>query len=81
MAGLSFHEEETFLDVVSTASRLRHRNIVALNGYCMEHGQHLLVYDYVRSITLDDALHSDAYMPLSWPLRLRIALGVAKALK
>ncbi|XP_054777604.1 protein STRUBBELIG-RECEPTOR FAMILY 2 isoform X2 [Prosopis cineraria] len=80
MAGLSFHEEEKFLDVVSTASRLRHPNIVALNGYCMEHGQHLLVYDYVRSLTLDDALHMKAYKPLSWALRLRIALGVAQAL-
>ncbi|XP_028777566.1 protein STRUBBELIG-RECEPTOR FAMILY 2 [Neltuma alba] len=80
MAGLSFHEEETFLDVVSTTSRLRHPYIVALNGYCMEHGQHLLVHDYVRSLTLDDALHSDAYKPLSWVLRLRIALGVAQAL-
>jgi len=81
MVGLSFREEEKFLDVVSTASRLRHPNIVALNGYCLEHGQHLLVYDYVRNLTLDDALHSDTYKPLSWAIRLRIALGVAQALE
>ncbi|KAF7818967.1 protein STRUBBELIG-RECEPTOR FAMILY 2 [Senna tora] len=80
MVGLTFREEEKFLDVVSTASRLRHPNIVAFSGYCLEHGQHLLVYDYVRNLTLDDALHNDAYKPLSWPLRLRIALGVAHAL-
>ncbi|XP_013467632.3 protein STRUBBELIG-RECEPTOR FAMILY 2 [Medicago truncatula] len=80
MAGLSFTEEEKFLDVVCTASRLKHPNIVALKGYCLEHGQHLLVYDYVRNLTLDDALHSAAFKPLSWGLRLRIALGVAQAI-
>ncbi|KAI9077317.1 hypothetical protein K1719_040761 [Acacia pycnantha] len=80
MTGLSLPEEETFLDAVSIASRLRHPNIVALNGYCMEHGQRLLVYDYVRNLTLHNALHSDAFTPLSWALRLRIALGVAQAL-
>ncbi|KAG5003397.1 hypothetical protein JHK86_027536 [Glycine max] len=80
MAGMSFIEEEKFLDVVCTASRLNHPNIVSLKGYCLEHGQHLLVYDYVRNLTLDDALHSAAYKPLSWGTRLRIALGVGQAL-
>ncbi|XP_061348889.1 protein STRUBBELIG-RECEPTOR FAMILY 2-like [Gastrolobium bilobum] len=80
MAGLSYSEEEKFLDVVCTASRLKHPNIVALKGYCLEHGQRLLVYDFVRNLTLDEALHSEAYKPLSWALRLRIALGVAQAL-
>lgn len=81
MVGLSFREEEKFLDVVSISTRLRHPNIVALNGYCLEHGQHLLVYEYVRNLTLHDALHSEAYKPLSWILRLRIALDVAQALE
>ncbi|XP_050383232.1 protein STRUBBELIG-RECEPTOR FAMILY 2 isoform X2 [Argentina anserina] len=80
MSGLSFHEEEKFLDLVWTLSRLKHPNIVPLLGYCVEHGQHLLVYEYVRNLTLDEALHSDAYKPLSWGLRLQIALGVAQAL-
>ncbi|CAJ1967474.1 unnamed protein product [Sphenostylis stenocarpa] len=80
MAGKSFSEDEKFLDVVCTASRLKHPNIVSLKGYCLEHGQHLLVFDYVRNLTLDDALHSIAYKPLSWGTRLRIALGVGQAL-
>ncbi|XP_014628610.1 protein STRUBBELIG-RECEPTOR FAMILY 2 [Glycine max] len=80
MAGMSFSEEEKFLDVVCTASRLKHPNIVSLKGYCLEHGQHLLVYDYVRNLTLDDALHCAAYKPLSWSTRLKIALGVGQAL-
>ena len=81
MVGLSFHQEETFLEVVSISSRLRHPNIVPFHGYCMEHGQHLLAYDYVMNLTLHSALHDSPVMPLTWPLRLRVALGVAQALK
>nr|XP_016470054.1 PREDICTED: protein STRUBBELIG-RECEPTOR FAMILY 2-like [Nicotiana tabacum] len=77
---LSITEEEQFMDVIRTASRLRHPNIVALIGYCVGHGNHLLVYEYIRNVTLDDALHSVLCMPLTWSLRLRIAIGVARAL-
>ncbi|XP_061963059.1 protein STRUBBELIG-RECEPTOR FAMILY 2 isoform X2 [Populus nigra] len=81
MVSLSFQEEEQFLDVIWTASQLRHPNIVTLIGYCVEHGQHLLVYDYIRDLSLHDVLHSDGYKPLSWNIRLNIALGVARALE
>ncbi|GAV63935.1 Pkinase_Tyr domain-containing protein/LRR_6 domain-containing protein/LRR_8 domain-containing protein [Cephalotus follicularis] len=80
MVSLSFHEEEQFLDVISTASKLRHPNIVPLLGYCVEHGQHLLVYEYIRNLSLCDVLHSETYKPLSWDIRLRIALGIARGL-
>ncbi|KAK6149203.1 hypothetical protein DH2020_016728 [Rehmannia glutinosa] len=77
---LSIIEEQQFYDVIRNASRLRHPNIVTLLGYCMEHGQHLIVYEYIRNLSLDEALHCVAYTPLSWGLRLRIALGIARAL-
>ncbi|CAI9297777.1 unnamed protein product [Lactuca saligna] len=77
---LSLHEEQQFLEVIWNASRVRHPNIIQLHGYCVEQGQHMLVYEYVRNLSLDYALHSEAYMPLSWGLRLRIALGIARAL-
>nr|KJB36115.1 hypothetical protein B456_006G141800 [Gossypium raimondii] len=80
MVSLSFDEEEKFMDVIQMASQLRHPNIVRLIGYCVEHGQHLVVYEYVRNLSLDDALHSEVFKPLSWGLRLRIALGIAQAL-
>lgn len=78
---LSLHEEQEFLEVIWNVSRLRHPNIITLHGYCVEQSQHMLVYEYVRNLSLDHALHSEAYMPLSWGLRLRIALGIARALK
>ncbi|GAA0161535.1 hypothetical protein LIER_17825 [Lithospermum erythrorhizon] len=77
---LSLNEEEQVLDAIRNTSRLRHPNIVRLVGYCVESGQHILVYEYIRNLTLEDALHCAAYTPLSWSLRLRIAFGVAQAL-
>jgi len=81
VAQMSFKDEEKLLDVICTVSRLKHPNIVALNGYCLDKGKGLLVYDYVGNITLNDALHSKACEPLPWVHRLRIALGVAQALE
>uniref|UniRef100_A0A251UMW3 Putative STRUBBELIG-receptor family 2 n=1 Tax=Helianthus annuus TaxID=4232 RepID=A0A251UMW3_HELAN len=77
---LSLLEEQQFLEVIWNASHLRHPNIITLHGYCVEQGQHMLVYEYVRNLSLDHALHSEAYMPLSWGMRLKIALGIARAL-
>ncbi|KAJ8448153.1 hypothetical protein Cgig2_031877 [Carnegiea gigantea] len=80
MVSLSLYEEERFLDVVRVASRLKHPHIVRLVGYCVEHGQHLLVYEYVRNLTLDEALHCEFFLPLTWGIRIQIAIGVARAL-
>ncbi|KAF8395893.1 hypothetical protein HHK36_019848 [Tetracentron sinense] len=80
-AALSLQEEEQFLDVIWNVAHLRHPNIVILLGYCIENGQHLLVYEFVRTLSLDDALHCNAYKPLPWSLRVRIALGIARALE
>ncbi|CAN4114581.1 unnamed protein product [Withania somnifera] len=77
---LSITEEEQFMEVIQTVSHLRHPNIVALVGYSVGHGNHLLLYEYIRKVTLDDALHNVLCMPLSWSLRLSIAVGVSQAL-
>ncbi|KAF6165538.1 hypothetical protein GIB67_015861 [Kingdonia uniflora] len=77
---LSLHEEEQFLDVIWNVARLRHPNIVTLVGYCMEHGQHLLVYEYIPNWSLVNALHCNEYKHLPWSIHIKIALGVARAL-
>lgn len=68
---------------MSRISKLHHQNIVELVGYCSEHGQKLLVYDFCQNGTLHDALHIDEHMhgKLSWERRIRIALGAARALE
>ncbi|XP_020102842.1 protein STRUBBELIG-RECEPTOR FAMILY 8 [Ananas comosus] len=82
-AALSLQEEDNFLEVVSNISRLRHQNIVSLVGYCVEHGQRLLIYDYTGNGTLHDMLHfgDDGSKNLTWNTRVKIALGTARALE
>ncbi|CAI9260099.1 unnamed protein product [Lactuca saligna] len=74
---------EDFIDIVSDVSRLRHPNVTELVGYCTEHGQHLLVYEFLKNGSLYDFLHlSDEYSkPLTWNSRVKIALGAARALE
>ncbi|KAE8664515.1 Protein STRUBBELIG-RECEPTOR FAMILY 1 [Hibiscus syriacus] len=80
---LRWKSDAEFLELVSTISKLRHPNIVELVGYCNEYGQRLLVYQYCKNGTLYDALHVDDQMhkKLSWSARVRIALGVARAIQ
>uniref|UniRef100_A0A0D9VQD5 Protein kinase domain-containing protein n=1 Tax=Leersia perrieri TaxID=77586 RepID=A0A0D9VQD5_9ORYZ len=80
---MPFHSSEDFVELVSDISKLHHPNLNELVGYCMEHGQHLLVYDFHRNGSLHDLLHlSDEYSkPLSWNSRVKIALGSARALE
>ncbi|KAH9531195.1 hypothetical protein CY35_19G024200 [Sphagnum magellanicum] len=75
--------EPNFLRVVGNIARLRHANIIELVGYCAEHGQRLLVYEYVSHGTLSEILHGneDEVKCLSWNARVKIALGAARALE
>ncbi|KAJ0434518.1 putative non-specific protein-tyrosine kinase RLK-Pelle-LRR-V family [Helianthus annuus] len=75
--------EEDFIELVSNLDKIRHANVVELMGYCSEHGQRLLIYEYCSSGTLHDALHSDdGYKKkFSWNARIRMALGAARALE
>ncbi|KAL5579691.1 hypothetical protein UlMin_012133 [Ulmus minor] len=74
---------EDFTEVVSKISHLHHPNVTELVGYCAEHGQHLLVYEFLKNGSLHDFLHLvDEYSkPLIWNTRVKIALGTARALE
>jgi hypothetical protein len=74
---------DEFAELVTKISKLHHPNLTELVGYCMEHGQHLLVYEFHQNGSLHDLLHiSDEYTkPLSWNSRVKIALGSARALE
>ncbi|CAI0473059.1 unnamed protein product [Linum tenue] len=82
-AALSSEMSEDFVEVVSKISDLHHTNVTELVGYCSEHGQHLLVYEFHRQGSLHDLLHlSDEYSkPLIWNSRVKIALGTARGLE
>lgn len=70
-------EFETELEILCN---IRHCNIVNLLGYSTEMGERLLVYEYMPHGTLHDHLHS-GFSPLSWSLRIKIAMQTAKGLE
>ncbi|GKV09677.1 hypothetical protein SLEP1_g21139 [Rubroshorea leprosula] len=74
---------DDFIEIVSNISKLHHPNVTELVGYCSEHGQHLLVYEFHKNGSLHDFLHlPDEYSkPLIWNSRVKIALGTARALE
>ncbi|CAN6204213.1 unnamed protein product [Urochloa humidicola] len=62
-------------------SRVHHRNLVSLVGYCVaDGGQRLLVYEFVPNKTLHHHLHGGVKTLLDWPTRWKIAVGSAKGL-
>uniref|UniRef100_A0A7N0RJ77 Protein kinase domain-containing protein n=1 Tax=Kalanchoe fedtschenkoi TaxID=63787 RepID=A0A7N0RJ77_KALFE len=83
MNSMIFSDSEDFIGLVSNISQLRHPNITELVGYCSEHGQHLLVYDFQKNGSLHDLLHlsDEESRPLTWNTRVKIALGSACALE
>ncbi|XP_077220630.1 calcium/calmodulin-regulated receptor-like kinase 1 isoform X2 [Tasmannia lanceolata] len=73
--------EREFQAEVLLLGRLHHRNLVNLVGYCAEKGQHILVYVYMTHGSLASHLYSEKHEPLSWDLRVYIALDVARGLE
>ncbi|KAG6488318.1 L-type lectin-domain containing receptor kinase IX.1-like [Zingiber officinale] len=68
-----------YISEVKIFSRLRHRNLVQLIGWCHTKGEFLLVYEFMPNGSLDSYLYSKAKF-LQWPARHRIAMGLASAL-
>lgn len=82
-AGSSSHGDEQFLNEVALLSRIHHRNLVPLIGYCEERGQSILVYEYMHHGTLRDHLYgpSNERKSLDWMSRLLIAEDAAKGIE
>nr|XP_043630808.1 L-type lectin-domain containing receptor kinase IX.1-like [Erigeron canadensis] len=64
---------------VRIISRLRHKNLVQLTGWCHEKGNLLLVYEYMKNGSLDSHLFK-AKTLMTWATRFKIAHGLASAL-
>ncbi|KAM7516023.1 hypothetical protein LguiA_005606 [Lonicera macranthoides] len=67
---------------VNFLGRLSHPNLVKLLGYCSEDKDLLLVYEFMPKGSLENHLfrRSAAVEPLSWKIRLKIAIGAARGL-
>ncbi|KAG9450024.1 hypothetical protein H6P81_009989 [Aristolochia fimbriata] len=72
--------EREFQAEVEIISRVHHRHLVSLVGYCISENQRLLVYDFVPNNTLHFHLHGERRPVLDWATRVKIAVGAARGL-
>ncbi|XP_039128691.1 receptor-like cytoplasmic kinase 176 isoform X2 [Dioscorea cayenensis subsp. rotundata] len=78
--GFQGHKE--WLAEVNYLGQLYHPNLVKLIGYCLEDEQRLLVYEFMPRGSLENHLfrRGSYFQPLSWNLRMKVALGAARGL-
>ncbi|GKV02976.1 hypothetical protein SLEP1_g15347 [Rubroshorea leprosula] len=75
----SLQSQAEFITEIELLSRLHHRNLVSLVGYCDEQGEQMLVYEFMPNGSLHDLL-CGSRNSLSSATRLHIALGSAKGI-
>ncbi|XP_073297453.1 leucine-rich repeat receptor protein kinase HPCA1-like isoform X2 [Primulina huaijiensis] len=72
--GLEFKTE------IELLSRVHHKNLVGLVGFCFEQGEQMLVYEFMENGTLRENLTGRNGTHLDWKRRIRVALGSARGL-
>ncbi|KAM7468077.1 hypothetical protein LguiB_015639 [Lonicera macranthoides] len=78
--GFQGHKE--WLAEINYLGQLRHPNLVKLIGYCLEDDHRLLVYEFMPKGSMENHLfrRGSFFQPLSWGLRMKVALGAARGL-
>jgi hypothetical protein len=83
-----FQEKESAFDSeLAFLSRLHHKHLVRLVGYCEEKDERLLVYEYMKNGALYDHLHDknnvekSSSVLNSWKMRIKIALDAARGIE
>ncbi|KAG8662416.1 calcium/calmodulin-regulated receptor-like kinase 2 isoform X2 [Manihot esculenta] len=71
LASNSKQGEREFQTEVSLLGRLHHRNLVNLLGYCVDKGQHILIYEFM----------DEEELVLGWEERLQIALDISHGIE
>ncbi|KAM3701434.1 hypothetical protein ACB098_05G171600 [Castanea mollissima] len=83
-----FQEKEIAFDAeLALLSRLHHKHLVGLIGFCEERDERLLVYEYMSNGSLHDHLHNKNNIDRSgsiwnsWKMRIKIALDTARGIE
>ncbi|KAF3975647.1 hypothetical protein CMV_001101 [Castanea mollissima] len=73
-----------FKSEIAVLTKVRHRHLVALLGYCLDGNERLLVYEYMPQGTLSRHIFNwaeEGLKPLEWTKRLILALDVARGVE
>ncbi|KAJ9185222.1 hypothetical protein P3X46_004880 [Hevea brasiliensis] len=78
--GFQGHRE--WLAEINYLGQLQHLNLVKLVGYCFEDDHRLLVYEFMPRGSMENHLfrRGSHFQPLSWNIRMKVALGAARGL-
>uniref|UniRef100_A0A0D3EP23 non-specific serine/threonine protein kinase n=1 Tax=Oryza barthii TaxID=65489 RepID=A0A0D3EP23_9ORYZ len=77
--------DAAFAHEVEVVASVRHVNLVAIRGYCIatterEGHQRMIVCDLMHNGSLHDHLFGAGECQMTWPVRQRIAIGMARGL-
>ncbi|KAK7388467.1 hypothetical protein VNO78_23283 [Psophocarpus tetragonolobus] len=73
------NKEKEFLMELGVIGHVCHPNTATLVGCCIENGLYL-IFNYSQNGNLATALHGKGGDSLDWPIRYKIAIGVARGL-
>ncbi|KAF8018813.1 hypothetical protein BT93_H3649 [Corymbia citriodora subsp. variegata] len=79
-------KENAFGSELVVLSRLNHKHLVGLVGFCQDEDERLLVYDYMSNGSLHDHLHNTEAIGASstilnsWKSRIKVALDAARGI-
>ncbi|GMI71435.1 lectin receptor kinase a4.1, L-type lectin receptor kinase VI.3 [Hibiscus trionum] len=75
------HGLREFVAEIESLGRLRHKNLVYLQGWCKKKNDLLLIYDYIPNGSLYSLLYDQKHgFVLSWGQRFNIVKGIAAGL-
>ncbi|XP_022641399.1 putative receptor-like protein kinase At4g00960 isoform X2 [Vigna radiata var. radiata] len=81
LCSISGQGDTEFKNEVFLMSRLQHRNLVRLLGFCFEKEERLLVYEFLPNKSLDNFLFDPIKRAhLDWKTRYKIIEGIARGL-
>ncbi|KAG4998412.1 hypothetical protein JHK85_029851 [Glycine max] len=81
LTGSSRQGAVEFRNEVQVIAKLQHRNLVRLQGFCLEDDEKILIYEYVPNKSLDYfLLDTKKRRLLSWSDRQKIIIGIARGI-
>ncbi|KAG8651681.1 MDIS1-interacting receptor like kinase 2 [Manihot esculenta] len=74
-------DRKTFETEIQALSKIRHRNIVKLHGFCLHEQQSFLVYEYLEKGSLAKILSKDEEArEFNWFRRINVVKGIVNAI-